>query len=58
MTMDCYRWNRVEQWLASCPKANDYQKLKDGTYNQEEEESEIDLHTTDYSEGSESEDED
>jgi len=45
--MDCFRWARKEVGTAPFPKAQEYQKLKVGAYNQEEEsKSEIDLYTT------------
>jgi hypothetical protein len=57
-TMDCFRWARKEIGTAPFPKAKEYQKLKIGAYEQEEDsESEIDLYTTD-NESSESEEED
>jgi hypothetical protein len=44
--MDCFRWARKEVGTAPFPKAKEYQKLKVWAYDQEEE-SEIDLYTTD-----------
>jgi len=56
--MDCFRWARKEIGTAPFPKAKEYQKLKVGAYNQEEEsESEIDLYTTDQEESEEEEEE-
>jgi hypothetical protein len=47
-TMDCFRWAIKDVGTAPFPKAKEYQKLKVGAYNQEEDsESEIDLYTTD-----------
>jgi len=47
-TMDCFRWPRKGIGTAPFPKAKDYQKLKVGAHNQEDDsESEIDLYTTD-----------
>jgi len=46
--MDCFIWARKEIKTAPFPKAKEYQKLKIKAYNQEEdEESEEDLCTTD-----------
>ena len=53
-TVDCFRWARKEIGTAPFPKAKEYQKLKVGAFNQEEEsESEIDLYTTDDEESEE-----
>jgi len=52
-TMDCFRWARKESGTAPFPKAKEYQKLKVGAYDQE---SEVDLYTTDDSEESEDSD--
>jgi len=46
--MDCFHWIRKETETAPFPKAKEYQKLKVGAYDQEE--SEIDLYTTDEGE--------
>jgi len=50
-TMDCFRWARKEKGMAPFPKAKEYQKLKVRAYDQEE--SEVDLYTTDDEEDSE-----
>jgi len=52
-TMDCSRWARNEQGTAPFPKAKEYHKLEVGAHDQEE--SDIDLYTTDEdsNEGSE-----
>jgi len=52
--MDCLRWAKKEIGTAPSPKAKEYQKLKVGAFNQEEEsELEIDLYTTDDEESEE-----
>jgi hypothetical protein len=58
-TMNCFGWPRIEVGTAPFPKAEEYQKLKVGAYDQEEESvSEIDLYATDSaSEGGDSESE-
>jgi hypothetical protein len=49
-TMDCVRWARMEVGMAPVPKAKEYQKLKIGADNQEEDwQSENNLYTTDDS---------
>jgi hypothetical protein len=46
--MDCFRWAKKDVGTAPFPKAKEYQKLKVGAYDQEEDsEQEIDLYTTD-----------
>jgi hypothetical protein len=57
-TMDCYPWKRVDNGTARFPKANDYQTVQNGTYTQVKEESEVDLHPPDGSDGSEWDDDD
>jgi len=57
--MDCFRWQRKEVGTAPFPKAKEYHKLKIGAYDQE---SEVDLYTTDsdsedYSDSEDSQDE-
>jgi len=47
--MDCFCWARKEKGTAPFPKAKEYQKLKVGAFVQEE--SEIDLYTTDDESG-------
>lgn len=47
-TIDCFRWKETDKGTAPFPKANEYQKLKVGGYDQDE--SEIDVYTTDDSE--------
>jgi hypothetical protein len=55
--MDCFRWAKKDVGTAPFPKAKEYQKLKVGAYDQEEDsESEIDLYTTDDGTSEEEED--
>jgi len=49
-TMDCFQWKRMDKGTAPFPKGKDYQKLKVGAFRQEE--SDIDLYTTDDEESS------
>jgi hypothetical protein len=57
-TMDCFRWARKDIGTAPFHKAKEYQKLKIGAYDQEEDsESEIDLYTTDDESSEEEEEE-
>jgi len=54
--MDCFRWAREEVGTAPFPKAKEFEKIKVGAYDQEEDsESEIDLYIPDEEEDFEEE---
>jgi len=55
--MDCFRWARKEVETALFPKAEEYQNLKVGAYDQEEDsEFDMDLYQTGESKASQEED--